>query len=97
MGPVQLRRISLSALTKIKMSDERIHRHDWENKRCKVCGVSQESTEKQPVKPSPSEEKLKQELGARLDGIERRLTQNEGLVAVILIVLVLYLFVFRGG
>lgn len=27
------------------MSDERIHRHDWENGRCKTCGVERQKAE----------------------------------------------------
>ena len=51
------------------MSDERIHRHEWENGRCKVCGLSWKDTES----GSPPAQMSRSELSDRLDKIENRI------------------------
>lgn len=84
------------------MNDERIHRHDWENGRCKVCGLSEQAERERMAQasgpPSPIEA-LKRDLGERLDRIEKRIGSTEqGIMAlVLLIVVMLFILLLRGG
>lgn len=34
------------------MSDERIHKHDWENGRCKICGARKQEAQSE-LPPAP--------------------------------------------
>ena len=76
------------------MSDERIHRHDWENGRCKVCGIIQQPAEAELPEPPMS----KRELSERLDKIERRIGSAEHHVQVALLgfSLLLLILLVRG-
>ena len=78
----------------LNMSDERIHRHDWENGRCKVCGISQHAAEGE-LPPAPMS---KRELSERLDKIERRIGSAEGSIqaALGILVIILLILLFRG-
>ena len=69
------------------MGDERIHQHDWENGRCKVCGLAQTKTETIAPEPPMS----KSELAERLDRIEKQIGGAEKFINLILLVLGLML------
>ena len=73
----------------MNMSDERIHRQDWENGRCKVCGLSQQAAESE-LPPTPMS---KLELSERLDRIEKRIGSAESFINVELLVLMIMLIV----
>ncbi|TAK98084.1 MAG: hypothetical protein EPO07_12415 [Verrucomicrobia bacterium] len=65
------------------MSDERIHRHEWENGRCKVCGLSKPGDETETPEPPMS----KRELTERLDRIEKRIAGAEKFINLVLLIL----------
>ena len=72
------------------MSDERIHKHDWENGRCKVCGVSQHPAGEE----SPDAPMSRRELRARLDKIESQLGRAESFTHILFAALVVLLMIF---
>jgi hypothetical protein len=76
------------------MNDERIHQHDWENGRCRVCGLSQQKTAGELPESSMS----KRELTERLDKIEQRISAAEKFINLELLILAIMLLVllFRG-
>lgn len=81
----------------MKISDERIHRHEWENGRCSFCGISKQTDEKELLQPSSVP--LSRELGDRLDKIDRNIARVEaglhlGLCA--LVVIAVFIFLVRG-
>jgi hypothetical protein len=71
------------------MSDERIHQHDWENGRCKVCGLDQQKVEGE-VPESPMS---KRELTERLNELERRIVGAEKFINLELLILAIMLLV----
>jgi len=76
------------------MSDKRIHQHNWENGRCKVCGVSEHPAESE----SPKEPMSKRELGERLDRIEKRISTVELSIntGILVFGILLIVFMLRG-
>lgn len=71
------------------MSDERIHQHDWENGRCKVCGLGQQQAKGEGPEPPMS----KRELTERLDRIEKRISGAEQFINLQLLILAILLVV----
>jgi hypothetical protein len=76
------------------MSDERIHRHEWENGRCKVCGLSRKETEGE----APPAQMSRTELGERLDKIENRIREAaNGIYALLFLIAALLLLLLLRG
>lgn len=91
MGSVEQHGISLPTLTKgTQVSDKRIHEHDWENGICRVC-----RTREQPNVPERSSEQTRQELIARVQLLEKRVAQLEGLTPLAFIAFFVWLLLFR--
>ncbi len=76
------------------MSDERIHRHEWENGRCKVCGLSRQDTES----AAPPAQMSRSELSERLDKIEQRIrAAANGIQATLLVICALLVLLLMRG
>ena len=76
------------------MSDDRIHRHEWENGHCKVCGLSRKETESEP----PPAQMSRSELSERLDKIENRIREAaNGIQATLLVICALLLLLLMRG
>jgi hypothetical protein len=73
------------------MSDERIHKHEWENGRCKICKASQVEEPTPTLSPARAE----RDLVTRLQALERRVAQMEAMTLLTWVLFFIYLFVFR--
>jgi len=76
------------------MGDIRVHQHDWENCRCKVCGLAQAKAEGTAPEPPMS----KSELAERLDRIEQRITGAEKFInlGILILAIMLLVLLLRG-
>jgi hypothetical protein len=90
MGSVEQHGIPLPPLTRgTKVNNKRIHEHDWENGICRICQARE-----QPNVPDRSAQN-RQELMARLQSLEKRVAQLEGLTPLAFIAFFVWLLLFR--